>query len=100
LPSHTSSKLERLFVAPEILLRNIKKLKSSGGAGPDGLPSEFYKNTASFIAFPLSVIFNISLQTGELPDIWRCASITPVFKKGSPADSSNYRPISLTCIAC
>jgi len=64
LPSHASSKLERLFVTPEILLSNIKKLKSSGGAGPDGLPSEFYKNTARFIAFPLSLIFNISLQTG------------------------------------
>jgi len=97
LPSHTSSKLERLIVTPEILLCNIKKFKSSGGAGPDGLPSEFYKNTASFIAFPLSVISNMSLQTVELPDIWPCASITPLFKKGSPAHPSNYKPISFAC---
>ena len=100
LPSYTNSKLQRLFITPEMVFRNIKNLKASGGAGPDGLPSEFYKNTAILISYPLSVIFNISLQTGELPDIWRYVSITPVFKKGSPADPSNYRPISLTCIAC
>jgi len=52
------------------------------------------------VAYPLSVIFNHTLQTGSLPDIWRTAVITPVFKKGSPSDAQNYRPISLTCVAC
>ena len=48
------------------------------------------------------MIFNLSLQTSVIPDIWKVASVTPVpvFKKGSPSDPSNYRPISLTCIAC
>jgi len=46
------------------------------------------------------VIFNFSLQSGELPNIWRSATVTPVFKKGSPNDPKNYRPISLTCIPC
>ena len=79
LPSQASFKIQRKFITPDMVLHNIKNLKATGGACPDGLPSQFYKNTASFIAYPLSVIFNISLQTGELPNIWRCASITPVF---------------------
>ena len=49
---------------------------------------------------PLSIIFNLSIQTGELPDIWKVASVTPIFKKGSQSDPANYRPISLTCVAC
>jgi len=38
---------------------------------------------------------------GELPNLWKCAAIIHVFKKkGSPSNFTNYRPISLTCIAC
>jgi len=53
---------------------------------------------AGGIAFPVSIIFNLSLQTGDIPDIWKLASVVPVFKKGYPSDPCNYRPITLTCI--
>ena len=40
------------------------------------------------------MLFNHSLQSGQLPQDWKCANI-PVFKKGvKPATS--YRPVSLT----
>ncbi|PKU30008.1 rna-directed dna polymerase from mobile element jockey- hypothetical protein [Limosa lapponica baueri] len=38
-----------------------------------------------------------SWRTGEVPEDWRKASVTPVFKKGKE-DPGNYRPVSLTSI--
>jgi len=75
-------------------------LKIKGSGGPDGLPAIFFKSVGPNIAFPLSVIFNISVQSGSVPMILRTAVVTPIFKKGFPTDPASYRPISLTCIAC
>jgi len=36
------------------------------------------------------------MNTGMLPSDWRRAHITPIFKKGSKANPTNYRPVSLT----
>ena len=53
---------------------------------------------ADVIAEPLSIIFERSWRTGEVPEDWRKANVTPVFKKGKKEDPGNYRPISLTSI--
>ena len=42
------------------------------------------------------MIFRKSLDTGAVPRLWRQANVVPIFKKGNKAESSNYRPISLT----
>ena len=42
--------------------------------------------------------FNESLARGDVPDEWRQANVSPVFKKGEKYDAANYRTASLTCI--
>ena len=47
------------------------------------------------------IIFDTSLQLGKIPDAWRLALVTPIYKnKGSKKNAENYRPVSLTSIAC
>jgi hypothetical protein len=87
------------FFTPSPIQKHIKQLETGSANGPDGLPAIFYKNTASIISYPLSVLFNLSLQTADNPPVWKLASVIHIFKKGSPSDPSNYRPISLTCIS-
>jgi len=48
------------------------------------------------IAKPLSIIYQQSWATREVPDCWRPASVTPIYKKGWKEDPGNYRPVSVT----
>ena len=50
------------------------------------------------LAQPLAIIFNLIMQYGVLPDIWRTAIVVPIYKKGPASNPQNYRPISLTCM--
>jgi len=47
---------------------------------------------------PLSIICQQSWLTGEVPDEWRLATVTPIYKKGQKEDTGNYRPVSLTLV--
>ncbi|PKU35694.1 rna-directed dna polymerase from mobile element jockey- hypothetical protein [Limosa lapponica baueri] len=67
--------------------------------GPDGMHPRVLRELAEVITGPLSVVFERSWRTGEVPEDWRKANITPVFKKGKKEELGNYRPVSLTSIA-
>ena len=56
------------------------------------------RELADVVAEPLSIIFERSWRTGEVPEDWRKASVTPIFKKGKKEDPGNYRPVCLTSI--
>ena len=79
------------------LLRNINTKKASGS---DGISCWVLKEAAEEIAPFLQFIFNQSLTTGQVPGDWKCANVTPVLKKGSKKEASNYRPVSLTSVPC
>ena len=76
----------------------LKNLKKFGAPGPDGLFPSFLKEYWQYIAAPLTYICETSLNTGQIPDIWKTANVIPIFKKGSKFEPGNYRPISLTCV--
>ena len=48
------------------------------------------------LAKPLCILYKQSLIAGLISKDWKCANITPVYKKGCKFKPSNYRPISLT----
>ena len=49
---------------------------------------------------PIYIIFNKSLREGCILEVWRCADVTPIYKKGTRENPLNYRPVSMTCILC
>ena len=49
---------------------------------------------------PLTILFQSTLTEGCVPQEWKQANVTPIYKKGSRSDVGNYRPISLTSVCC
>ena len=66
--------------------------------GPGEIHPRVLRELAEKIAEPLSIIYQRSLLTGEVPEDWRLASVTPIYKKGCREDPGNYRPVSLTSV--
>ena len=66
--------------------------------GPDEIHPRVLRELAEVIAEPLSIIYQRSLLAGEVPEDWRLANVTPIYKKGCREDPGNYRPVSLTSV--
>ena len=92
--------IEDINITRDMVLDKLKKLKINKSPGPDRIHPRVLNGTASSLSLPLSIIFRTSLETKTIPDEWSHANISAIFKKGKKTSPQNYRPVSLTCIAC
>jgi len=76
----------------------IISLEIDKSPGPDGWPTVVLKEISDGICTPLSTIFNMSIQSGTLPESWRVGHVMPIHKSGSQQNPSNFRPVSLTSV--
>ena len=82
---------------PDIIQDTIKKLENGKSSGHDGVFNEMIKASVPHFSIILSKLFNLIYNSKKIPDSWKLASITLVYKeKGSRQDIKNYRPIALT----
>ena len=74
-------------------------LKTSKGAGLDGIPARSLKDAAPSISAPLTAIINISISSEVLSEEWKYARVVPLYKDEDKKCMVNYRPISVLPVA-
>ena len=77
----------------------IKDLKNKKSSGCDSILNEMLKYGHYYLLQPLKKLFNLVLCSSKYPSLWSAGIITPLHKKGSLSDPSNYRGITISsCI--
>ena len=77
----------------------LKGINTNKACGPDEIPGMVLKMCSRSLSSPLSIIYRLVYNTGSLPSQWKLSNIVPIHKKGDKKSVTNYRPISLLCIA-
>ena len=98
---YTGCETDRLLEI-QIELGTVKKVfdkfRCDKAGGTDELSSRLLIELKEVICYPVMKIISESLLTGIVPDDWKTANVTPIFKKGNRQRVENYRPVSLTSL--
>ena len=82
-------------VTPDLIKKQLNLLDVKKATGLDKISPQFLRDAAQIVCAPLADIFNKSMLKGKIPQSWKNAKVTPIFKAVDPTDVSNYRPISV-----
>ncbi|KAJ8010041.1 hypothetical protein DPEC_G00070860 [Dallia pectoralis] len=92
LPSTRTS----LFIKTTQVKRELLRLRPGKAPGPDGVSPRVLKGCTGQLAGVLQHIFNLSVETGRVPAIWKTSCIVPVPKNSGPSILNDFRPVALT----
>ena len=90
--------LDSFFInptTPEELECEIKSLKNNKSPGPFSINTKLLKLFKKEFSHPMSILTNMSFQTGTFPSHLKIANVVPIHKKDDKIILGNYRPISL-----
>ena len=84
--------LNSFNITEDLVLKKLSELNISKTPGPDSLHPKMIYELRSELSKPLTTLFNLSLDSGVVPQDWKEAVVAPLFKKGS---KKNRRTVDL-----
>ena len=97
--THLNDELDEPISEGEVL-KAINSLKNNKSCSDDMILNEFLKASKEILLSLYTMIFNLVLDSGQIPEKWTDGYIIPIYKqKGSINDPDNYRGITiLSCL--
>lgn len=86
------------IIQEEMVSDLLCQLDTHRSVGPEGIHPRVMRKLAKELAKPLSIIYQQSWLTREVPANWKLVNVTSIYKKGWRDDPRNYRPVSLTLV--
>ena len=78
----------------------LLKINPCKAYGPDMIPARVLRDLADEIVQSSPFFFQSTLTQGDVPNDWKSANITSIYKTGDRFKAINYRPVSLTSLSC
>jgi len=85
-------------VNEELVCELLQELDPYRFMGSENNHPRMLRELADIIARLLSTVLEKSWRPGDIPEYWKQANVTPIYKKGLKEDPGNYRPISLISV--
>ena len=79
----TCHNIQALVITEEMVSKKLESLNKTKSSEHDGIHPRIYIELSDIIAAPLTTIFNSSIQHKSVPNDWKLAIVSPIFKKGN-----------------
>ena len=73
IPVHDTP--DEYIISPEAVERSLSAIKERKSCGPDEIPNWVRKTFAPVLYRPVCPIFNLSVNQGHVPSLWKCANV-------------------------
>ena len=73
--------INRIEVTANGVIKLLKKINPHKATGPDNIPARLLKELADSLGPMLTILYQASLDSGTLPEIWKSATISAIFTR-------------------
>ena len=76
-----------IFCTEVEIFNLLNAMETTKASGPDKISGKMLKGTATSLTPNLTELFNLSIRTGKIPQMWKIPSVVPIPKTPKNADN-------------
>ena len=90
-----ADQIPEIVTTPDEVFKLCKDIEIHKSSSVTNISSRLLKDAFLVLSHQLAFLLNRIFHTATIPNLWKQAKITPLYKGGDRTNVSNYRPISV-----